>query len=136
MTLSGPLSTYQRIEFDADTRKAALARSGGRCEGVINSAGERCPMIFNAANPPEFDHVTEAWEGGDASLANCQVLGKKCCHVAKTGASHTRRTKADRQSEEGHWLKRGTKKRPFAGARASRFKRKLNGEIIMRSIEP
>ena len=105
MSLSGPVTTYQRIEFPQSVKNAALKRSQGRCEGIINRAGERCPMLLNPANPAEFDHKIEAWEGGNASLDNCQVLGKKCCHVVKTAVNKTRRAKADRQSNEAKWLK-------------------------------
>jgi 5-methylcytosine-specific restriction protein A len=118
MTLAGPFSSTPRSEFSQATKKAALKRSGGRCEGIINAAGERCPMLFTDANPPEVDHKTEAADGGDASLENAQCLGKRCCHQKKTKVFVTRIRKADRQSREGHWLKRATKKkipsRPFS----------------------
>lgn len=97
MTLHGPLSTYQRINFSQATKKARLAHSGKRCEG--------CGQEFSASNPPEFDHAKEAWEGGDASFENCRALGHKCCHRPKTDAANTRRTKADRQSIEDKWLR-------------------------------
>ena len=109
MTLSGPVTQYARKEFSQSVKKAALIRSNGKCEG--------CGTDFTASNPPEADHDKEAWECGDDSLENCVMRGKKCCHRPKTTASHQRRSKADRQSHEGHWLKRGTKKkipsRPF-----------------------
>ena len=106
--LAGPFTTYQRIEFGDKVKKAALKRSGGRCEGVLAN-GERCPNLFSAANPPEADHDKEAWEGGDASIENCKMRGKKCCHDPKTARNKTRRAKADRQSEESHWIKRKSK---------------------------
>jgi hypothetical protein len=108
MTLAGPFSTYQRIEFSDKVKKAALARSGGRCEGTLAN-GDRCPNHFTAANPAEFDHHLESWEHGDASLDNCKALGGKCCHVKKTGQNKTRRAKADRQSHESRWIKRSSK---------------------------
>lgn len=104
MTLHGPLSTYQRIEFDQATKKARLAHSGKRCEGILEN-GDLCGQQFTASNPPEFDHDKEAWEGGDASFENCRALGKKCCHRPKTDAATTRRAKADRQSIEDKWLR-------------------------------
>jgi hypothetical protein len=107
MTLSGPVTPYVRINFPQKVKKAALKRSGGRCEGIINDAGERCPMLFNAANPPEVDHIIEAADGGEPTLENAQVLGAKCCHRSKTTAFVQRIRKADRQSHESKWLKRG-----------------------------
>lgn len=108
MALAGPLTTYRRIEFPDRVKKAALKRSGGRCEGVLAN-GERCPNLFSAANPPEFDHDLEAADHGDASLENCRSLGAKCCHRPKTTAFVKRIRKADRQSEESHWIKRKSK---------------------------
>ena len=109
-TLHGPLSTYTRIEFRQDVKKARLAYSGKRCEGILPN-GERCGLEFSASNPPEFDHDKEAWEGGDASFENCRVRGKKCCHRPKTDAATARRAKADRQSIEDKWLKPKSKLR-------------------------
>ena len=125
MTLSGPLTTYDRIEFSHAVRKAALKRANGCCE--------KCGTPFSDANPPECDHNLELWQGGDASLENCMVLGKKCCHQPKTASNTTRRKKADRQSREGHWLKKTGS--PLPGSRRSRWKRKMNGSIVPREME-
>lgn len=125
MNLSGPLTTYERIEFPHAVRKAALKRANGCCE--------KCGTPFSDANPPEHDHRTEAWEGGDASLENCIVLGKKCCHQPKTASNTRRRKKADRQSREGHWLKKSKKK--MDGSRDSKWKRKIGGGSVVREVD-
>jgi hypothetical protein len=111
MTLNGMFSSTPRSEFSQATKKAALKRSNGRCEGIINADGERCPMIFNAANPCEFHHKVAAAAGGDNSLDNCLCLGGKCCHPKETKPFVKRIRKADRQSHESHWLKRNYGKR-------------------------
>lgn len=65
-----------RREFPVAVRKAAWARCEGRCEG--------CGAEFSAANPPEYDHRVEDTLGGEPVLENCEVLGHRCCHKAKT----------------------------------------------------
>lgn len=128
MTLSGPLTTYDRIEFSHAVRKDALKRANGCCE--------KCGTPFSDANPPEHDHNLEAWDGGDASLENCVVLGKKCCHQPKTARNTSRRKKADRQSREGHWLKKGnTSRKKIPGSRGTPFKKKIGGGVVRREME-
>lgn len=128
MTPSGPLTSYARIEFSHAVRKAALKRANGCCE--------ECGAPFTDANPPEADHNTEAWQGGDASLENCVMRGKKCCHQRKTAINTTRRKKADRQSCEGHWLKKDSKsKTKIPGSRGTPFKKPIGGGVVRRGME-
>jgi hypothetical protein len=76
-----------RKNFSVKDKRAGIKRANGHCEG--------CGLPFSAANPPECDHDKEDWEGGDASLENMKVLGKKCCHTDKSAAATGRRAKAD-----------------------------------------
>ena len=56
---------------------------------------------------------------------NYVVLGKKCCHQPKTARNTSRRKKADQQSREGHWLKKGnTSRKKIPGSRGTPFKRR------------
>lgn len=78
----------RRIEFSAKVRDQAAQRANGRCQSC------KCDMRGKAV---EFDHILPAALGGEASLANCQVLCE-ACHKAKTGKHDVPRIrKADRQ---------------------------------------
>jgi len=125
MTLAGPYSTVKRMEFSHATRKGGLARSKGHCE--------RCGSPFSPSNRPEFHHITEAAEGGKATLDNCQVLGAKCCHRKETREYVARKSKANRQSNEGHWLKETKASMP--GSKGSKWRKRMNGIVELRETD-
>lgn len=92
------MTRIERINFPVKVQRAALERARGKCE--------RCGRPFDLKNKPECDHVQECWEAiargekPDATLANCVVLGRLCCHEAKSAAATTRRKKADRAKDK------------------------------------
>lgn len=111
-----------RLEFDAATKKAARKRANGFCEG------KGCGAALGPQNPGEVDHIEECWEGGDNSLGNAQVLGRKCgCHPKKTAEAAARRAKADRQKAR-HEDTKPKPSRPLPGTRASGWRHKMTGE--------
>ena len=91
-----------RREFSAPVKKAARKRANGYCEG--------CGQPLGPHNPPEVDHDKEDWEGGEPTLENAKVLGRKCCHRFKTKAATTRRAKADRAAKKHQGIKPKGKK--------------------------
>ena len=117
----------KRSEFTAKTKQKAFDRVDGFCEG--------CGAKIVPANPAEYDHIKPCSEGGDNSLENCRVLGKKCCstHRDKSAGEAARAARADR----GHRKFIGAKTPPkgnaiIPGSKASGWKRKLNGEVVRR----
>lgn len=109
-----------RHEFSAKTKALASIRADGKCESCTAPLSE---------GRYHYDHDIPDALGGDNSLENCRVLCTTC-HRDKTGKRDVPRiAKAKR-----NWRKsRGIKKRSrFPGARTSRFKKKLNGEVIER----
>lgn|SRR5215217_672488 len=77
----------RRYEFKKEVRRAANARSGGRCEAVGKvyglEPGQRCNAPFKG-RAKEFDHYPEpATEEGSDTLENCVVCCPKC-HGHKT----------------------------------------------------
>jgi len=74
-----------RREFTAKTRKAALLRSGMRCEAVGAwyglDAGKRCAA--DLAYGVEYDHIILDANSKDNSLENCAAVCVKC-HRYKT----------------------------------------------------
>ena len=100
----------RRIEFNKPTKRAALERSGGYCEGLRASLGyllglsPRCNSPLEKA--VEFDHILACSNGGDNSLENCQCLCKQC-HKEKTGkVDIPRAAKIKRQSDKHNGIKR------------------------------
>ncbi|GLS45099.1 HNH endonuclease [Methylobacterium brachythecii] len=92
-----------RTNFSKATKRAALARSGGCCEGNLET-GMRCDAPIGSGRPVEFDHVLQDWMGGDATLGNCEALCPPC-HKAKTAADAARRAKAKRQFDHHNGIK-------------------------------
>lgn len=74
-----------RNEFSKPTKRAALARSGGRCEAVGAwyglAEGQRCDTPLSRG--VQFDHIDLDANSKDNSLENCAAV---CipCHKHKT----------------------------------------------------
>lgn len=70
------------MAFSEDTKRAALARSGGRCEcsRTEHRHYSRCSSPVTMATA-EFHHVTAQAVGGGDGLSNCEVLCHDC-HAA------------------------------------------------------
>ena len=58
-----------RVEFSRKVRQAAVDRAKGHCE--------RCKAVLKPGEG-EYDHVLPAALGGEATLANCQLLCRQC----------------------------------------------------------
>lgn len=74
-----------RAEFNKQTKRSALKRSGNLCEAVGTwyglNAGQRCnaPLSYGV----DFDHVILDANSHDNSLENCAAVCRKC-HKFKT----------------------------------------------------
>jgi 5-methylcytosine-specific restriction enzyme A len=91
-----------RLEFTTATKRAAFARSNGKCE--------LCGMVFGAKKK-EYDHRLPCALGGDNSLANCMVICTPC-HAEKTAKHDVPRIrKADRQ--RNHDINAARRKTPI-----------------------
>ena len=113
-----------RREFPAKVKLAAWER----CQIDGKPHCERCHGLI--VGRAEYDHDKADGLGGEPTLENCKVLCTKC-HTKKT---HTEdrpiMLKADRQIKKAAGIKRSKSVMP--GSRASRFKRKINGETELR----
>lgn len=111
----------KRAEFSRRTKLNAWERAGGACEA--------CGRKLFPGDRIEYDHRVTCEQGGGNDLGNCQVL---CgwCHNGKT-ATDARRSAKSRSVRAGHV---GAKKAkaPLPGGRQSRWKRKINGEVVER----
>jgi 5-methylcytosine-specific restriction protein A len=113
------LQRIARIEFAAPVKKAALALANGQCAGCGASL---------TLNKYHYDHITAANKGGDASLANCQLL---CwaCHKVKTRKDVADIAKAKRLELRHNGIRKPSR---FAGSRDSGLKKKVSGEVVPR----
>ncbi len=115
-----------RTEFTQVTKRKAAARckdAAGtmRCEGKWG-AGDRCRRSLTCGNSPEYDHIIECWEGGDNSLENCRVLGRKCCHRPKT----TRKSGERARNNKARKAQDGIRPRStFGNSRDGKYKTRL-----------
>lgn len=69
-----------RREFSLKTKREALKRAGGKCEGILSS-GIRCDWMLDQG--VEIDHVIADQLGGKPDLSNAQCLCPRC-HKDKT----------------------------------------------------
>ena len=121
-----------RREFSKQTKRDALTRSGLLCEAVGSmyglDEGQRCnaPLGYGV----EFDHVILDANSKDNSLENCAAVCVKC-HKWKTAKHDTPLAAKTLRQQDDHW---GISRKPsrMAGSRDSRFKRKMNGEVVLR----
>lgn len=109
-----------RREFPAKVMVAAFERAKGHCE----SCGARL-----TTGKFHYDHVIPDAMGGQPTLENCAVLCTSC-HGTKT---RTQDVPAIARAKRRHAKHIGAKQpNRFPGSRDSKFKRKLNGEVVLR----
>lgn len=108
-----------RHEFSARTKVLAFERANGRCE--------KCSARLSVGNT-EYDHEIADRIGGENSLENCRVLCRTC-HATKTKKDRKVIAKTERNRRKNAGIKKLSR---FACGRNSRFKKKLNGEVVLR----
>jgi 5-methylcytosine-specific restriction endonuclease McrA len=114
-----------RQEFSAKVKAAAFLRADGFCEGIVD--GERCGAKLTVGKFA-FDHVIADGLTGEPTLSNCAVLCLPC-HSAKTPGDVKAIAKAKRIERKHRGIK---KKSTFACSRDSRWKKKINGQVVPR----
>lgn len=124
--------TYTRKPFSKETKRAALLRSGGLCEGngpIVNLPKDvRCNFPFGVG--VEYDH-SDAADNQNVTLENCQCLCVRC-HAFKTFKRDIpMHAKVKRQSDKHNGINEA-KGRPMPGTKASGLRKKLNGSVERR----
>lgn len=112
-----------RREFPRKVRAEVFLRAGGRCES------QECGAKLKTGEG-HYDHILPDALGGEPTADNCQLLCK-VCHGAKTKEDVGRIRKADRQRDKHTGAHKGSSN-PLPGSRASKWKRKMNGEVVRR----
>jgi 5-methylcytosine-specific restriction protein A len=70
-----------RSEFSKTTRREAMTRCNGLCEGLLPDGAKCSANLWQKLR--HFDHIIPCAIGGGNELSNCQVLCVQC-HGAKT----------------------------------------------------
>lgn len=112
--------TY-RSEFPVKVRKAAYDRANGICE-----CG--CGVPFGKERV-DYDHILPDFLGGTNDLENCQAI-RLSCHKAKTRKDMQPIKKIRREDKRRKGLE--ASRATIPGSKQSKFKRKLNGETVLR----
>lgn len=113
-----------RQEFPRKVRALALVRCKGHCEGD-------CGLPLRPGRF-QFHHITEANDGGEATLENCKVLCTPChAPLTKAYTQSLRKAERVRDKHSGAMLRTS---RPMPGGRSSPFKKKLNGTVVIRHV--
>jgi hypothetical protein len=118
--------------FPKPIKRAALERSGGRCEATGELygylPGVRCDA--NLAYGVEFDHAILWANSRDSSLGNC-VCVCPSCHKFKTANHDTpKAAKTVRQRDKHSGIR--SEKAPMPGSRKSKWKRTMDGRTVER----
>jgi 5-methylcytosine-specific restriction protein A len=78
----------------------------------------------------DCDHIKALVNDGEHRESNLQPLCKKICHKKKTGDDVAEKAAVYAARIRHYGIKRP--KRPMAGSRASKFKRKMDGTVVER----
>lgn len=111
-----------RREFPKQVKRDAFLRAGGRCENKSCRA-------FLTTGKFHYDHDIPDGLGGEPILDNCMVL---CfaCHGEKTRKRDVPAiAKAKRVSDKHLGIRKPSR---FACSRDSRFKKTIDGRVVLR----
>lgn len=122
-----------RNEFTKPVKRSALKRSGGQCEarGTLYGLpeGKRCGASL--AHGVIFDHEDPDANSKDNSLTNCVCICLPCNRHKTYKRDIPMLAKTQRQKDKNAGIRRRSP-RPMPGSRASKWKRKMSGEIVAR----
>ena len=110
-----------RREFSRTTKVKAFDKACGKCEA--------CGKKLNAGDRIEYDHRIPDAIGKSNALDNCQVLCGPC-HKLKTAVDRKDIAKVERIRAKNIGAK--SPRYTMPGSRKSRWKRKMNGEVVPR----
>jgi 5-methylcytosine-specific restriction protein A len=109
-----------RVEFSRKTKRERFEHCKGHCEG--------CGFKLRMGRF-EYDHAKRCELGGDNSFDNCRVLCD-LCHNAKTARDLAEIAKSRRIRDRR--IGALTSRTPLPCGRNSRWKKKVNGEVVER----
>lgn len=126
------LRRHGRREFSKQTKRAALQRSGQKCEAVGAMYGLAADQRCNASLSygVQFDHIVLDANSKDNSLENCAAV---CvgCHRWKSAKHDTpMAAKTVRLRDKNDGIKGSA--RPMDGSRNSPWKKPFNKPAVLR----
>ena len=95
-----------------------------RCNGKCCD----CTLPVQGKLRPAYDHIQALINGGEHRESNLQLLCVPC-HAVKTKADVAEKSVTARKRLKHLGIKKPSR---FPGSRDSKFKRKINGEVILR----
>ena len=118
--------------FSKEVKRAALTRAQGKCEAVGPlyglPEGVRCNANLGAGF--DFDHIILWANSRDSSLDNVAVCCRPCHRIKSTKHDTPKAAETVRQRDKNDGIKNDRK--PMAGSRKSRWKRKMDGTVVER----
>lgn len=122
-----------RREFTAETKRQAWKRGMGRCEASGTIYGLNATVVCgrDLTHGVEYDHVDPDANSKDNSLENCCAVCPKC-HAWKTRfRDRPLIAKTNHQQDKARGIEKPFKQH-MPGSRKTKFKRKMNGEVVLR----
>jgi hypothetical protein len=119
--------------FSKPIKRAALERSGGKCEARGDLYGLPAQITCGAslAYGVEFDHHILWANSRDSSFDNCVAVCPRCHKHKSTRHDTPLAAKTVRQKEKvGDGIRHS--RNPLPGGRNSRLKKKISGEVVER----
>lgn len=118
--------------FSKPIKRAALERSGGKCEAKGDLYGLPAQITCGAslAYGVEFDHAILWANSRDSSIGNCVAVCPSC-HRYKTAKHDTPLAAKTVRQRDKHAGLRETRN-PLPGSKASKWKRKMDGSVVER----
>jgi 5-methylcytosine-specific restriction endonuclease McrA len=99
-----------------------FARCNGRCRDCTRKCGV-------GGEPSSFDHIVALINGGKHAESNLQLLCATC-HAIKTKADLAEKSRVYKRRKSNAGIRKPSK---FACSKNSKFKKKISGEIVLRS---
>jgi 5-methylcytosine-specific restriction protein A len=116
--------------YKVEPRKPLTSKQ--RMEMFVRHKGICCLCGFKINGVREMwdEHINPLWLDGDNSAENRAPVHVKCAHE-KTSGEATERSKGRKAAEFHFGAKRPKKIMP--GSRRSKWKKKVSGEVVLRS---
>jgi len=100
------------------------ARDNGRCKSCTRKCGV-------GGEPFQCDHIIALVNGGQHRESNLQVLCTTC-HTDKTKADVAEKSRVYKRRKSNAGIRKPSK---FACSRNSKFKKKIDGSVVLRAYD-
>jgi hypothetical protein len=118
--------------FSKPVKRAALERSGKRCEakGDLYGLPDQITCGASLAYGVEFDHFILWANSRDSSIDNCVAVCPSCHRYKSTKHDTPLAAKTVRQRDKHAGVTET--RNPLPGSKASKWKRKMDGSVVER----